>query len=299
MGNPITNIDVPYTYTIGTGYLKQVPDTGGIPIVDALYDANIVGPSSNSDDIIFSNQITNVTAVTGQPYTHTYQYTVPMNNLTASKLVTAAVFYTGSSSYASNQTNVPDNQITFTQAPSPFAWFIENFTDLEVYPLFANDTQPTSMPTASVTTNMANSVMAIQNFVNGFQYSFNPNAVLATNGINYSNTVAGTLFNLIGIYASTGYSLKYIEGTTASVNFGFEGGYTVNDFTVSSKPSWITDVALSTTSSSNNFADGAIKFKISPNTTSGLTRLFVIGMFFSGATSPARVIEIKQSGASA
>ena len=141
--------------------------------------------------------------------------------------------------------------------------------------------------------------MASQYFVNGFQYSFNPSAVLATNGINYSNTVAGTLFNFIGIYASTGYSLKYIEGTTASINFGFEGGYTVNDFTVSSKPSWITDVALSTTSSGNNFADGAIKFKISPNTTDNLTRVFVIGMFIGGATSPARVIEIKQSGSSA
>ena len=297
-GNETANINVPYTYTIGTGYLKQLP-AGGIPIVDSLYDVATIGPSSNEDDLTFSNQITNVTAVAGQPYTHTYQYTVPINNLTASKLVTAAVFYTGSSNYASNQTNVPDDQITFTQAPSPFAWFIENFTDLEVYPLFANDTQPTSTPTASVATNMANSVMAIQNFVNGFQYSFNPAAVLATNGINYSNTAAGTLFNFVGIYASTGYSLKYIEGTTASYNFGFEGGYIVNDFTVSSKPSWITDVALSTTSSGNNFADGAIKFKISPNTTGGLIRLFVIGMFLSGATSPARVIEIKQSGASA
>ena len=91
--------------------------------------------------------------------------------------------------------------------------------------------------------------------------------------------------------ATTGYALKYIAFDNIGIsdvygeNFDWETLSGGTAFNAGSKPSWMSDVAITTVAAAGgDYLDGTIAFKLSTNS-GAFPRIVAIGLFSNGNTT--------------
>jgi len=276
-GTPITSLNIAQQAGLYTGYL--IASGGTLPVVQIV-------PQAFGDQIDLW-EIIEVTAVGGQPYTHTYKITVNDNdgaflNLPGTISATVNAFYqdnTNGGSTASNTTTTPDDTLTVIQSAGPFGYFI------------AQNANPVPGVLPQEPTGVQNSSGSLfgqqSDGVLGWGAFFSSVGVNQYNNIDYTST----LFDLVGYWTDASGSLKYIEGTTSSPATTWVGSAV---FSGASHPSWLSGVVTTAPSPAGN-ANGIIKFSIDDYVGANQYRYATIGLFTSASsTLPSHVFYIVQ-----
>ena len=276
-GTTITSLSIANTAGLYTGYL--IASGGTLPVVQIV-------PQAFGDQIDLW-EIIEVTAVGGQPYTHTYKITVNDNdgaflNLPGTISATVNAFYqdnTNGGSTASNTTTTPDDTLTVVQASGPFGYFIAQ--NANPVPGVAPQ-DPTGVISAqgSLLDGEFDGVL-------GWSAYFSSVGLNQVNGIDYTST----LFDLVGYWTDASGSLKYIEGTGSSPATTWAGAAV---FSAASNPSWLSGVVVTAPSPSGS-ANGIIKFTINDYIGANTARYASVGLFTSASsTLPSHVFHIVQ-----
>jgi hypothetical protein len=212
--------------------------------------------------------ITAVSAVSGQPYTHSFKVVYPASviNEVGNSVYTLYACYDGGSNATSNiDTQNPDDTITLTQQNVDFAQYFQIDT-------ISNGDYPIGDLTVKL-------------------------LYFSSAGKEFSINVLYNASNLwdIGFGATTGYSIKYTEkpnGVNVADWLQSIDWSLATTFSAVSKPSWINAVAITSPTASGTF-DGNIAFYPSTNST-GSQRAFAMGIFANGASTPSDILTVIQ-----
>lgn len=270
-GSSISSISVDNESGTATGYL--IASGGQNPNIEVSISpaqAAVMGATS-----IWN--ISDITAVSGQPYTHTfninYFQNIQVELLAATLSYQVKAFYVGDFPAQSNNTSVPDDILTVNQNPADFASF-----------------------TSPGTTNSPFSMGSVDSYSFGELGDWSGTAfAFYNNGVNIvDSTIDATGGIEFGIYATNGFTLGYIEFTTPAEAQSLDWS---NDtvFSGASSPSWITSVSITNPSTSGGY-DGSLSFGIADTSPPNDFRGVAIGIFPNGETSnPSDVLVIYQN----
>ena len=256
-GSPITNVNVSPSAGDQMFYLIA---SGGQPPNVGFSSDNFL----NTDNF----SITAVSAVSGQPYTHSFKVVYPASviNEVGNSVYTLYACYDGGSNATSNiDTQNPDDTITLTQQNVDFAQYFQIDT-------ISNGDYPIGDLTVKL-------------------------LYFSSAGKEFSSNVLYNASNLwdIGFGATTGYSIKYTEkpnGVNVADWLQSIDWSLATTFSAVSKPSWINAVAITSPTASGTF-DGNIAFYPSTNST-GSQRAFAMGIFANGASTPSDILTVIQ-----
>ena len=252
-----------YNAEVITGYLLSANADFAPTLVSEFEDLGL------NESAVSHVEFSNIQAVSGAPYTHTYQINI-LSNLSANDLsINGEVFYNAEFPSSSNQTSNADDSIAITQGHYEIGSFY-----------FANTASPYG--TANDFVPSGNNPALIP------EYDFTSTALRW--GVNY-NTSGGALFDKPFFQATTGYALKYIAFDNIGIsdvygeNFDWETLSGGTAFNAGSKPSWMSDVAITTVAAAGgDYLDGTIAFKLSTNS-GAFPRIMAIGLFSNGNTT--------------
>ena len=296
-GNTITNIDIPFGGDVYTGYLN-------VPVAQTLepYQSYVYNPSiqinlTGTGDMLDLWDVFNVTSYEldpALPYTHTYQISMGdntaglLNNLT--NVATLEAYYQDSAGgyYASNNTSTPNHTMTWTQAASPFGYFVGQNLGFNTAP---SGTLPPGLSTIPASVSGASTSIfgpGATDGVSGWQATFGLSGVNLIDGVDYTSV----LFDKVGYWADSTATLKFIEGTLSNLATTWSGAAA---FSASSHPTWLTGVVVTAPTPSGN-SNGIVKFSIAdfPGA-AGAVRYASVGLFTGASTTiPAHVFHIVQ-----
>ena len=295
-GNTITNIDIPFSGDVYTGYLNVNNAQTLEPYQSYVYNPSIQINLTGTGDSLDLWDVFNVTSFEvdpALPYTHTYQISMGdntaglLNNLT--NVATLEAYYQDSAGgyYASNNTSTPNHTMTWTQAASPFGYFVGQNAGSNSVP---SGTLPPNIANPASVSGANTSIFGpgATDGVSGWQAAFDQIGVNLIDGVDYTSV----LFDKIGYWADSTATLKFIEGTSSTYATTWSGAAA---FSASSHPTWLTGVVVTAPTPSGN-SNGIVKFSIAdfPGAV-GAARYASIGLFTgASATIPAHVFHIVQ-----
>ena len=290
-GNTITNIDIDFTGDTYTGYLNVNNAQTLQPLQAVALNPSLQLVGSE----IGGWEISDITPASDPvlPYTHTYQISMGdntaglLNNLT--NVVTVEAYYQDSDGgyYASNNTSTPNHTMTWTQAASPFGYFIGQNAGYNSAP---DGALPPSISQPASTSAQNTSIFGpgVSDGVSGWGALFDALGVNTIDGVDYTSV----LFDNIGYWADSTATLKFIEGTSSNYATTWSGAAA---FSASSHPTWLTGVVVTAPTPSGN-SNGIVKFSITDNPGGANSARYVsIGLFTGASTTiPAHVFHVAQ-----